>query len=269
MTNTISYSIYYPGGNTTALVEELRFDQQTRRKINDQLMLKEPTVEQVGFYSCEGLLQLQMAGGEFCGNAARSVAMTQYVGHSFTKMLRVSGVSQPIKVGVDQAGLAWSEIPVKTDSLPVQTMSNTSYLINLEGITHIVVQVPSLASILSKGTPEIKRDAYRMLKRFKLTESEPAAGVIYAENSQQMVTIVPVVWVRAIQTLFVETACGSGSMAVALQRAVTQNKNLTILVRQPSGEIIIATVAINSGQITQATIRGVVKLLRKGVLYVN
>lgn len=132
-----------------------------------------------------------------------------------------------------------------------------------------MVLVPNIADIRSKEPQKIKQDAYRMLERLNLTETEPAAGIIYVESASQVAVIVPVVWVRAIQTLFVETACGSGSMAVALQQAFTTNNNLTMRVQQPSGEIITATVAINSGQIAQATIAGSVQLLKKGVLYVK
>lgn len=267
MSKVVYYSIYYPGGNTTALVEGMNFDQKTRRVINDLIMQVEPDVEQVGFYSCKKQLELQMAGGEFCGNAARSVAMTQYTGQSFASTLLVSGLSRPIKVGVDDSGLAWSEVPVTTGLEPIQKISETMSQISLEGITHVVVLVPTLANVLSAQPTTIKRNAYQVLEQLGLTGSESAAGVIYVETSKRVSSILPVVWVRDIQTLFVETACGSGSMAVALQQAVNQNKSLSVQINQPSGEQIEATVTIENQQIVRTTIRGAVRFIKKEKLY--
>lgn len=269
MLNTIAYSIYYPGGNTTALVEGINFNRQEMKVINNRIMENEPSVEQVGFYSTEGGLELQMAGGEFCGNAARSVAMSQYNGQPYKMKLRVSGVTQPIEVGVDATGAAWSEIPIEAGDKPVRKLSESTYLIALEGITQVVVLVPNLTNIRSDAPDQFRRDAYQLLERLGLTKSVPAAGVIYVDNSTQVSRIVPVVWVRAIETLFVETACGSGTMAFALQQAYKSNRSLAIEVKQPSGDVITADVVINRGRVTKARIKGAVKLLRKEVLRVE
>lgn len=70
---TQKVTILYPGGNTTAIVEGIPSSQLERRRINDVIMKQYPKVEQVGFLD-RSLPRLQMAGGEFCGNATRSAA---------------------------------------------------------------------------------------------------------------------------------------------------------------------------------------------------
>lgn len=70
----IKYNIYYPSGNTTALVigsDYLQF----RKRINESIMKMHNNIEQVGFVFVENdVYKLEMAGGEFCGNATRSAA---------------------------------------------------------------------------------------------------------------------------------------------------------------------------------------------------
>lgn len=70
----LKISILRPSGNDTALVKGL-FTIEERKEINNLIMQKYSNVEQVGFYDFDGKqITLEMAGGEFCGNALRSTA---------------------------------------------------------------------------------------------------------------------------------------------------------------------------------------------------
>jgi diaminopimelate epimerase len=66
-------TIISPGGNTTAVVEGIPASQLERRRLNDAIMKQYRDVEQVGFLD-RRVPYLQMAGGEFCGNATRCAA---------------------------------------------------------------------------------------------------------------------------------------------------------------------------------------------------
>ena len=68
--NDISYQIYNPGGNITALVEGCEYSSDEKKELNQMIMAKNPNVEQVGFLSTKEN-RLEMAGGEFCLNATR------------------------------------------------------------------------------------------------------------------------------------------------------------------------------------------------------
>jgi len=73
--------------------------------------------------------------------------------------------------------------------------------------------------------------------RDKLGLREPdAVGVVWVDNKREKgsVAIHPVVWVRAIDTLFYETSCGSGSIAAAF--AVGE---MVLSVVQPTGQEIL------------------------------
>ena len=77
----LRYSILDPTGNITALVES-RVDRSSYKEISAEIMRKHPEVEQVGFVSFDEKsgsgtsvdAVLNMAGGEFCGNASMSAA---------------------------------------------------------------------------------------------------------------------------------------------------------------------------------------------------
>ena len=73
-TCVIKYAICRPGGNDTALVYGSDYTQEQKKCINDAIMKKHSNVEQVGFIDFNKKPELQMAGGEFCGNATRSAA---------------------------------------------------------------------------------------------------------------------------------------------------------------------------------------------------
>ena len=66
----IKYYLLNPAGNITILVET-PVKENDRRFVASLLMKEEPSCEQVGFLSGN---RLDMAGGEFCGNATRCTA---------------------------------------------------------------------------------------------------------------------------------------------------------------------------------------------------
>ena len=66
----VNYTVLDPAKNITIIVHT-SINKKDRRMVADKLMQKEPSAEQVGFL--EGNV-LDMAGGEFCGNAVRCAA---------------------------------------------------------------------------------------------------------------------------------------------------------------------------------------------------
>ena len=99
----ISYSIYRPAGNDTALVSGTDFSKEEKKIINDAIMEKHANVEQVGFVNIDGKEELQMAGGEFCGNATRSTAYHYLNGRPGRVEICVNGEDM-IMAGVDSEG---------------------------------------------------------------------------------------------------------------------------------------------------------------------
>ena len=78
--------------------------------------------------------------------------------------------------------------------------------------------------------------------------------------------MIPVVYVKSIDTLFLETACGSGTTALGLVEAKKTGKNLDeLVIEQYSGMPIYVSVNINSetGEFIDAKIDGPITEIEK------
>lgn len=249
------YTIYVPGGNSTAFVTGLNYSAEQRKKINDKIMADNPEVEQVGFVE-KGLAvkELKMAGGEFCGNATRSAA--HFYLHGMPGELKININGKLINAGVYQNGNAWCEIPLIDDrSKMLQKIEEGIYKVQMDGMVTIVVTEEKAVPYLEKKDT-IKSEAMDIIKKYELQDSE-AVGVMFLEQVEGKLKINPIVWVNAIDTLFYETACGSGTTATAVVKAFLIGKGGSFEILQPSGYTIIATVDYENGLVDKVSISGV------------
>lgn len=268
---SMEYTIIRPGGNDTCLVFASVTDALMRKRINDVIMRAYPNVEQVGFVSGTPQVPvLTMAGGEFCGNATRSAAailVNMQAGKSIS--LSVSGVNWPLKAGFNALGYAYASMPVYADPSRITQVAGRAdtYIVEMEGITHYIVLNSEDTSLID--SEEIKRQSFEILRRNGLTDA-PAAGVMYICRDGNAWKIDPVVYVRDIDTLFRETACGSGTTALGLVLALRAGKSITnARVIQPSGMPILVTVSYDDSTFQSAVIAGPVSIIRKGTVVMN
>ena len=212
-------NIYYyadPTGNITLLAP---FPQDTANfsKEAARLMKLEPAAEQVGFLGSGGPgydISLQMAGGEFCGNATLSAAAVFYKNAGCRSdeagmvYVSASGTAAPVPVRIMQTGGNTFKGPV---SMPAQLelitadfkCSGKDYslpAVQFEGITHLLSFSP-----LQKETAE------RIVKEQCIVLQADALGLIQIETETE--TLLPVVYVPKSGTLFWEGSCASGTAA--------------------------------------------------------
>lgn len=256
---TINFTILSPGGNDTAICAGNVKSFKTREKINNLIMDKYPDVEQVGFIA--GGLEnpkLSMAGGEFCANALRCAALL-LVGSNLGKIkIKVPGIRKKLTAGVQKSGEVSAQMPVYSNSSNI-TRIKENYLIKMKGI---VFYLDFNSKIFTKISEEkMKEKALSLIEKNGL-DDYPAAGIIYARQNQSGWEILPVVYVRKIKTLFLETACGSGSTALGMVLSfIGKNSVINIPVFQPSKQIINVTVIFNGKRFNYAEIKGRVKIL--------
>ena len=230
-----NYKIYIPSGNPTALVIGLD-NLDNRKKINDELMKKYDFVEQVGFINPDiNNPELIMAGGEFCGNATRC-AVKYYLNEKIGKIkIKVSGVPNKLLAGQNKDCI-WVDMPIiKGDvNKSVKIINKKMSIIKMYGITHVVME-----KIINKklDKEQIKQYALSILEKYNLLKEE-ASGVMFINKVNEIIEMIPIVYVRDINTLFYETACGSGTTAIAIYESIKNNKSIDINVLQPSGNII-------------------------------
>ena len=211
-------------------------------------------VEQVGFVCSPvmgGAGRMEMAGGEFCGNATRAFGMftADGLGRPSSVQVEVSGCDTLITVDVDWSKhTARSQMPLPRSVAPAEADGQAGTLVDLGGIAHFVVEgvTPSLeffqkAEPLFQDIPEL--DAY---------------GVIFLDARKG--TLTPLVKVPAADTLMWEGSCGSGSLAAAV--AQSQNAPDGPFVRsyvQPAG-VVEAAVVRRDGEEASAWIGGPVRV---------
>ncbi len=258
MKKPINYHIIWPGGNTTAIVEE-KHDRKSYSDIANKIMAQDNKIEQVGFIEPatrnDALFRLEMMGGEFCGNASRAAAYFWAKDRKLKKLaMEASGINDIIMADIEEENVKIS-LPEGffASALPIEE----GILVDLSGISHIL--------IFEKQNYTTAR---KLIEKYK--NGHPATGVISVDISAQekgVVKIDPLVWVKATDSFVEETACASGSVAAVVHMAVTTGKN-NFHVLQPSGEtyeVMFTPSDKKTGLFKEITLSGKVKYCGRSI----
>jgi len=265
--SSYKYQLYIPGGNKTALVfgtDGLESDIARRCEIQDRILTrhaKDPDgeVEQVGFIAVGGAAPaLIMAGGEFCGNATRTAAAYYLQGKTGEIEISVSGAGKKLRAGRGITGEIWAEMPVYEDlNKAVTPLSNGSYWVQMDGISHLIVPQRIAMPILDQiFTCTQKADQLQLavdfleqtIAAYKLSAGE-AYGLILLENTVDVLTMRPFVHVKTASTTYYESGCGSGAMSVGLVSSRLRGESVKLALVQPSGKVISANVERLEGKV--------------------
>ena len=227
----IEYYIINPAGNITALVTS-DVKQSGYKSVAAKIMNAEPTVEQVGFVRfCKSGVNLNMSGGEFCGNATMSAAaLCIELGNAQAPQIPVTvfPYKEPFCVTVNTAKSGYTceceffkpEAETRV-TFSADGVEYTFPLARFEGITHIVAD-----NTLSEAS------ARRVIKRLANELKTPALGIMLYDGKEK--SLVPLVYVSALDTLFRENSCASGSCALA---AVLPEFSQKTDISEPGGTI--------------------------------
>lgn len=225
-----NYKIFIPAGNATAIVFG-EFSAGKRKILNDEIMRRHDFVEQVAFLNGENLT---MAGGESCVNAIRSAAFY------LLKSLRLNLCKITANGEIYECGFCENGVFVRGKILQdcgVKILNRQNFIVKFNEITHFV----SFEPLKFQSENELKDYAMQIFKTHDLLKFKACGFMNFNENA-----IKPVVFVRDINTLFYETACGSGSICVALAK-FSQDKNFSeIKIKQPSGKFLNVKILNNA-----------------------
>ena len=249
----IKYLKYNPSGNITALVIGDKYNKNERKIINDYIMKEDKEIEQVGFLS-EDKNKMSMAGEEFCGNATRCAAMYYLKNKELDKII-IETCNMNLQAGIDKDNKIWCEIPIDNYKIEIIDKDKEIYMIKLKGITII--------SIKNKTNFEaffLKNKAENIIKKYNLDDK--AVGIMFINKTKDIFKMYPVVWVKKVNTLFLENACGSGSIAVTLLESVLSNKINKYKVIQPSNIPLETEIVLENKKVVKAILKG--KILKEG-----
>lgn len=274
MKRKIKIIVADPAGNITIFVKD-RFGRESYQNIASQLLaMEELKGEQVAFIQdvpqcgrAEG--KLEMCGLEFCGNASRAYGLIRAkelgIDGKGQVFIDMSGCSEILTIEVDtntgytkvamplpasMAEIDLSKLPIgDVDANPmVKVLLRRAALVDFGGIVHVVV---------SDIEPE--PETFELIRDMIIEMyNPPAVGVMFCNSEKN--NMVPVVYVRDVDTTYFEGSCGSGVTACAAAFArVLGDGVYNFSFPQPAG-IIDSTVEIQKGQFKSISIEGSVYL---------
>ena len=268
-----------PAKNITILVLD-RIPPEDRLPLAKAIM-QDPALkaEQVGFAippaSANGLWRLEMMGGEFCGNAARSfglyAAKMQNLQGQLQVSIAISGMDTPVAINLDmQTNWAEAVIPGprwvswKPETKPLGSSAPPKGSVEYAGLALPVCALEGITHILAPGIAP-QEDAFYAIKAAAEGHGFQASalGVMFFEPSPlpaRELVMNPAVYVYASNSLVFESSCGSGSIALGcyLSRDWEEGER-RYDIRQPGG-VIQARITKVNGEIRSTAIGGTVTL---------
>ncbi|GMO26497.1 MAG: diaminopimelate epimerase [Termitinemataceae bacterium] len=259
-----------PCGNITAFVpaKKIPFTNiETAKKI---LADKTMNVEQVGFFTMptetadSNLWHLEMMGGEFCGNAARSFGLFCAKKRKLTGKnsipVSISGTQLPVIVNVDvEENFAEVEIPphLKIDQLLHKLNPHESKILPVcvfDGITHVIAKNISANKKNFFDIKKIAESAMSTETSKSGNNKTNALGIMFFDSQNQFLQ--PAVYVYKTESLVFESSCASGSAAFAIckYKDIT-DCNEIFLLKEPGG-IIQVGIKKTADKIDSITIGG-------------
>ena len=263
-----------PTQNMTILVES-PVPRELHQQVANRLMAYDGVFgEQVGFVELSdnpaAWARLQMMGGEFCGNAAMSLAALlacdrgTETGRRVEVPLEMSGGDGLMMVGVlpQEDGARCSvDMPapenIESLILPLDGQEYQVAAVAFKGITHLIVKTDLIAGDKAAFA---ERAVTEWRKRFPAE----ALGVILYDWVRQSIT--PLVYVKSTMSRVWERGCGSGTAAVGVWLAATAAGTIAADISQPGG-VISVQVEYADGQPKKINISGNVKMIARGTAY--
>jgi diaminopimelate epimerase len=170
-------------------------------------------------------------------------------------LVRVSGIEKPLEVFVDTQNnftRAFMPLPEKMELIPKGTIMDCPQIlkVDLGGIIHFVVlDLPYSDSI------------FNLIKDFGMSHFQPPAlGVMFVDS--QTFDMIPIVYVKEVDTIYHEGSCGSGTLAalIALEEKLSLGEEVfRCNLSQPRGKIG-GTLYKNGNIIEKITIEGPVEI---------
>lgn len=232
--------------------------------------------EQVGFIeraTSGDSIRLQMMGGEFCGNATRSLAALM-VHNDYPQIekrqdkyfveLEVSGIGKSILCQVEQIGVnkylskieMAPPLSIEDGQIHFQGKSLDFTRVDFEGIIHFIVD---------RRTIKDKDGFYEAIKDSLSDSDYEAFGIMYYDFQENFME--PLVYVRSTDSLFWERSCASGTCALGAAMAYLEKRSIEMDIDQPGGSLNVVA-NYDNDWIQSIYLDGQVEIVAEGILYI-
>jgi len=246
----------------TTPVERIKYGAFAQRLLNDP----ELNGEQVAYIvpdsnpSWDG--KFEMCGLEFCCNATRSfglyLALSQrkqnnLAANEFSVKVHASGMREIMTVS-GNLKTRWVSVllppplSIARRTILIQRQSIQCTMVEMDGIGHVVLMDLEFDDSLADSIHEIFQK-----------ESDPVAmGVLFYNSIDK--SMIPVVYVREVETKFLEGSCGSGTAALACALSYEKpDGRYRYDTKQPQGELSSEAI-IKDGRVTSVTVDGIIDI---------
>lgn len=241
-----AYSLWNPTGNRTVLCELPSLPEKPEA-LARRLLKREPLAEQVGFLlpgDGRADIRLEMAGGEFCGNASMcaAVAFAQQKGVPTGEVCRVkvrcSGADGVLQTTAERnPDGSWrgtvrmpGAINLFERALPLDGGTVTLPVVRMEGITHIF----SECDLTKRERPF---DAEAVIEDWCGLLGAECLGIHFYDAAANR--LLPLVYVRGVRSLYYESSCASGTAALGFWLSQKSGKRVTRSVSEPGGVLTV------------------------------
>lgn len=255
----IDFVIANPAGNITAFVLN-PVEREDYSQIGKELLFnKEFAIEQVGFVKeLSPNPRLEMCGMEFCGNAGRAFGFlcalkANITGHALVNISE-SGCDYDLLVDVDVANqTSFINMPLPKAAFVLQECDiqelNGATLVDFEGIIHIVLEDTGI-------TPSM--ELFYRIKDYIIEEyNSNAVGVMFVDSDK---SIVPIVYVKDVDSTYEEGSCASGTTACAIAWSMGKGDgDFEYLVKEPAGDLQVF-VRVENTAVSKISIGGFVEI---------
>ncbi|USB31755.1 diaminopimelate epimerase [Paenibacillus sp. YPG26] len=276
MKREIDFVKFNPTQNMTILVKTKHAPEEHTPIASRMMSYDHVYAEQVGFIEeprkHEAAVHLQMAGGEFCGNAcmalAAYLASEQGSGsHEMTEIvLEASGIDQlvtcqvkttPDKYFVQVAMPVPSTVELKTVKYDGEALRLV--IVRYRDFVHIVIEVEQFSA-------HMRQTAEGLARLLGVIMDASLIGILlFKPDSDELA---PLIYVPRLDSMIWERGCGSGTASIGAYLAWKNKREITLPVMQPGGTIHVTANWTNDG-ITAISIEGTVGIVAQGKAFIE
>ncbi|MEJ9230755.1 diaminopimelate epimerase [Peribacillus butanolivorans] len=276
MIQEIDFIKFNPTQNMTILVKTNYLVEEYKHIASKIMSYNSVHAEQVGFIekpiNNKAAAKLQMAGGEFCGNAcmalAAFIASEKGLKHNDLAeiILEASGTDKLItcqmKRNLDEYHcLITMPIPKKIEQRTIKYDGNdlNMIIVRYHEFIHIVIEVEEFSKT-------VREKAQSLAKLLGVTLGANLIGVLlYKSKSKEMA---PLIYVPHLDSLIWERGCGSGTASLGAFLAWKNKGEIVTNIRQPGGDIkVFAT--CHGEELTSLLIEGSVQIVAQGKAFID
>ncbi|NRR23381.1 diaminopimelate epimerase [Brevibacillus sp. MS2.2] len=276
MKREIDFIKFNPTQNMTILVKNNHPTEEHTLIASKIMSYDSVHAEQVGFIEKSNhdgaAAYLQMAGGEFCGNAC--MALATFIAHEnglqhqeWTNIvLEASGTDHFVACRVKRIEDEYycqvsMPLPKKIEQQSINYDGDeiNMVIVRYPGFFHIVIEVDEFSKA-------VRKRAQSLAKLLGVTVGANLIGVLlYQPASNEMA---PLIFVPPVDSMIWERGCGSGTASLGAYLAWKKQGDIAAPIRQPGGTIHVTAIWQREA-VTSLKIEGAVGIVARGKAFIE